>query len=41
MDELFFSCEENLITDCKKKIIADFEMKNTGLMDYFLSLEVW
>jgi hypothetical protein len=41
VDELFLTGEENLITDCKKKIVAEFEMKDLGLMHYFLGLQVW
>jgi hypothetical protein len=29
------------ITDCKKKLAAEFGMKNLGSMHYFLGLEVW
>jgi hypothetical protein len=41
VDDLFLTGEENLITDCKKKLAAEFEMKDLGLMHYFLGLEVW
>jgi hypothetical protein len=41
VDDLFLNGEENLITDCKKKLVAKFEMKDLGLMHYFLGLEVW
>jgi hypothetical protein len=41
VDDLFLIGEENLITDCKKKLIAEFEMKYLCLMHYFLDLEVW
>jgi hypothetical protein len=41
VDDLFLTGEENLITDCKKKLIAEFEMKDRGPMYYFLGLEVW
>jgi hypothetical protein len=41
VDDLFLTGEENLIADCKKKLVAEFEMKDLGLMHYFLNLEVW
>jgi hypothetical protein len=41
VDDLFFTGEENLIIDCKKKLAAKFEIKYLGLMHYFLGLEVW
>jgi hypothetical protein len=41
VDDLFRTGEENLITDCKKKLVAEFEMKDLGVMHYFLGLEVW
>jgi hypothetical protein len=41
VDDLFLTGEENLITDCKKKLATKFEMKDPGLMHYFLGLEVW
>jgi hypothetical protein len=40
-DELFLTGEEKLITDCKKKLATELEMKDHGLMHYFLGLEVW
>jgi hypothetical protein len=40
VDGLFLTGEEKLITDCKKKLAAEFEMKELGLMHYFLGLEV-
>jgi hypothetical protein len=39
VDELFLTGEYNLIIDCKKKLSAEFEMKDIGLMHYFLGLE--
>jgi hypothetical protein len=41
VDDLFLTGEENLITECRKKLTAEFEMKDLGLMHYFLGLEVW
>jgi hypothetical protein len=41
VDDLFLTGEEKLIIDCKKKLIAEFEMKYLRLMHYFLSIEVW
>jgi hypothetical protein len=40
VDDLFLNGEENIIIDCKKKLVAEFEMKYLGLMHYFLGLEV-
>jgi hypothetical protein len=40
MDDVFLKGEEKLITDHKKKLIAEFEMNDIGLMYYFLGLEV-
>jgi hypothetical protein len=41
VDELFLTREENLNIECKKKLVAEFEMKYLGLMHYFVGLEVW
>jgi hypothetical protein len=40
VDDLFLNGEENIIIDCKKKLIENFEMKYLGLMNYFLGFEV-
>jgi hypothetical protein len=40
VDDLFLTGEEKLITDCKKKLASEFEMKDLGPMHYFLGLEV-
>jgi hypothetical protein len=39
VDDLFLTDEEQLITDCKKKLTTKFEMKD--LMHYLLGFEVW
>jgi hypothetical protein len=41
VDDLFLTREENLIAECKKRLASEFEMKDLGLMHYFLGLEVW
>jgi hypothetical protein len=41
VDDLFLSGNEQLIADCKTNLAAEFEMKDLGLMHYFLGLEVW
>jgi hypothetical protein len=41
VDDLFLIGEEKLIIDCKKKLAAEFEMEDLGLMHYLLGLEVW
>jgi hypothetical protein len=41
VDDLFLTGEEKLITECKKRLALEFEMKDLGLMHYFLGLEVW
>jgi hypothetical protein len=41
VDDFFLTGEEKLITYCKKKLAAEFEMKDLGLMHYFLGLKIW
>jgi hypothetical protein len=41
VDDLFLTGEEKLITECKRRLSLEFEMKDLGLMHYFLGLEVW
>ena len=41
VDDLFLTSEEKLILDSKRKLTAEFEMKNLGTMHDFLGLEVW
>jgi hypothetical protein len=36
VDDMFLIGVEKLITECKRKLIAEFEMKYLGLMHYFL-----
>jgi hypothetical protein len=41
MDDLFLTGDEKLIVGCKRELASEFEMKNLGLIHYFLGLEVW
>ena len=40
VDDLFLTRNEKQIVECKKKLVEEFEMKDLGLMHYFLGLEV-
>ena len=33
--------EDGLIVDTKRKLAAKFEMKDLGMMHYFIGMEVW
>jgi hypothetical protein len=41
VDNLFITGEESLIIQCKKELASEFDMKDLGLMHYYLELEVW
>ena len=41
VDDLFLTGNKKQIMESKKKLTEEFEMKNLGLMHYFLVLEVW
>jgi hypothetical protein len=41
VDDLFLAGEKNLIAQTKRELSTEFEMKDLGLMHYFLGLEVW
>jgi hypothetical protein len=41
VDDLFLSGSEKLIEMCKQDLASKFEMKDIGMMHYFLGLEVW
>eukprot|EP00253_Pinus_taeda_P032732 PITA_32732 len=41
VDDLVITGAERLIEHCKRDLVAEFEMKDIGLMHYFLGLEVW
>jgi hypothetical protein len=41
VDDLFLTRAEQQIAWCKRELTFEFEMKDLGLMPYFLGLEVW
>jgi hypothetical protein len=41
VDDLFLTGNEGLMAWCKRELTSEFEMKDLGLMHYFLGLEVW
>jgi hypothetical protein len=41
VDDLFITGEESLIIQCKKELAYEIDMKDLGLMHYYLGLEVW
>ena len=41
VDDLFVIGMDGLIVDTKRNLAAEFEMKDLGMMHYFLGMEVW
>ena len=41
VDDLFLIGADPLIHKCKRELASEFEMKDLGLMHYFLRHEVW
>jgi hypothetical protein len=41
IDDLFLTGSKSLIVKCKRALASEFEMKELGMMHYFLGLEVW
>jgi len=41
VDDLFIIGVEQRIQECGKVLVVEFEMKDIGLMHYYLGLEVW
>lgn len=41
VDDLFLTGSSRLMKDCKRNLEVEFDMKDMGLMHYFLGLEVW
>ena len=40
-DDLFVTGVDGSIADMKRKLATEIEMKDLGMMHYFLGLEVW
>ena len=41
VDDLILTGDDHLINSCKEDLAREFEMKDMGLMHYFLGMEVW
>ena len=41
VDDLILTGDEQLILSCKADLAMEFEMKDLGLLHYFLGLEIW
>ena len=41
VDDMFITGMVGLIVDTKRKLAVEFEMKDLGMMDYFVGMEVW
>jgi len=41
VDDLILTDDDQLIQFCKEDLAREFEMKDMGLMHYFLGMEVW
>jgi hypothetical protein len=41
VDDFFLKGAKPLIIQCKRELASEFDMKDLGLMHYYLGLEVW
>ena len=41
VDALFLIGEEILVVECQKELTSEFEMKDLGIMHYFLGIDIW
>jgi hypothetical protein len=41
VDDLILTGDEKLIHSCKEDLVNEFDMKDLGLLHYFLGLEIW
>lgn len=40
VDDIILTGDEHLINSCKEELARDFEMKDMGLLHYFLGMEI-
>ena len=40
VDELFLTRKEELIKEARRRLVSEFEMKDLGMMHYFLGMDV-
>ena len=41
VDDLFLIGKEELSKEVRRRLASEFEMKDLGMMHYFLGMEVW
>ena len=41
VDDLILTGDDQMIHSCKEDLAKEFEMKDLGLLHYFLGLEIW
>ena len=41
VDDLFLIGKEELIKYARRRLVSEFEMKESSIMHYFLGMEVW
>ena len=41
VDDMFLMGKDELIEDARRRLATEFEMKEIGMMHYFLGMEVW
>ena len=41
VDDLFLTEKEELIKDARSRLVTEFEIKDLGMMHYFLGMELW
>ena len=41
VDDLILKGDEGLIMSCKYNLVREFEIKDMGILRYFLELQIW